>query len=86
MTSNIYAKYNFVGKMLNNRLLGLGATPVVRRGDGDDQHDLGMDFELDRWSKELWSSLLDLYPLPPGVEILPEKQKYLPTLFVFVVC
>jgi hypothetical protein len=63
--------------MLYNRLQGLGATPVVRRGDGDDQHDLGMDFELDLWSKELWSSLLALYPLPPTVAILPDKQKYL---------
>lgn len=72
--------------MLYNRLQGLGGTPVVRRGDGDDQHDLGMDFELDKWSKELWPALLALYPLPPGVEILPDKQKYLFFLFLYFFC
>lgn len=62
--------------MLFKRLQGLGAKELVRRGDGDDQHDLGLDYELEIWEKELFSSLLSLYPLPPGLEILPGKQKH----------
>lgn len=36
-----YPKFNFVGKRLYQRLIDLGATPIIRRGDADDQHDLG---------------------------------------------
>lgn len=36
-----YPKFNFVGKRLYQRLGDLGASPLIRRGDADDQHDLG---------------------------------------------
>ncbi len=36
-----YEKFNFVGKKLYRRLLQLGAQPIHRRGDADDQHRLG---------------------------------------------
>ena len=32
-----YARYNFMAKMLHNRLAQLGAQPLVHRGLGDDQ-------------------------------------------------
>lgn len=38
-----YQKFNFVAKKLDNRLLYLGATAVVERGLGDDQHPSGYD-------------------------------------------
>lgn len=60
--------------MLYNRLKNLGGTPIVRRGDGDDQHEFGLDYELENWLKELWAALLEAYPLPTGVEIISNKQ------------
>jgi sulfite reductase alpha subunit-like flavoprotein len=36
-----YVKYNYVSKMLFNRLKQLGGTPLLRRGDGNDQHPFG---------------------------------------------
>lgn len=36
-------------------------------GLGDDQHELGVDGALDEWLTGLWSSLLYLHPLPPGL-------------------
>jgi len=58
-------------KLLFNRLKQLGAIPLIRRGDGDDQHPYGLYGELYGWMDELWKSLLSLYPLPSGVEVLP---------------
>jgi sulfite reductase alpha subunit-like flavoprotein len=65
-----YPKFNFVAKRLFQRLKDLGGTSIVRRGDGDDQHEFGLEWELRRWSKELWLALMQLYPLSPGVEVL----------------
>ena len=39
-----YVRFNFAAKMLFNRLKQLGATPLLRRGDGDDQHKFGYTF------------------------------------------
>jgi sulfite reductase alpha subunit-like flavoprotein len=36
-----YEQFNFMGKKLYRRLIQLGAQPVHRRGDADDQHRLG---------------------------------------------
>lgn len=36
-----YPQFNFAGKKLYRRLIQLGANPIIRRGDGDDQHKLG---------------------------------------------
>ncbi len=45
----------------------LGAEPLVDRGDGDDQHYLGIDGGLDPWLNNLWDVLLKKYPIPPGL-------------------
>jgi len=66
-----YAQFNFVGKKLYNRLVQIGAEPIFKRGDGDDQHRLGLEGVLDPWLIEFWNTLLKLYPLPPHKEILP---------------
>ncbi|KAH6586681.1 hypothetical protein BASA61_006477 [Batrachochytrium salamandrivorans] len=65
-----YPKFNFPAKKLFKRLLQLGATSLLSRGDGDDQHDHGFDGALDPWLEEAWNSILKLYPLPPGKEII----------------
>ncbi|KAJ1855868.1 NAPDH-dependent diflavin reductase [Coemansia sp. RSA 1822] len=66
-----YQKFNFPAKRLFRRLQQLGGTPIVDRGDGDDQHYLGLDGALDPWLENLWTVLLDQYPLPKP--IVPES-------------
>ena len=55
-------------KKLFRRLSGLGATPVLDQGLGDDQHPSGYEATLDRWLPLMWSSLRAANPLPMGVE------------------
>ncbi|KAJ2321537.1 NAPDH-dependent diflavin reductase [Coemansia sp. Cherry 401B] len=62
-----YQKFNFPAKRLYRRLQQLGGTPIVGRGDGDDQHYLGLDGALDPWLQQLWAALLDRYPLPKPI-------------------
>ncbi|KAJ3350312.1 NADPH-dependent diflavin oxidoreductase 1 [Entophlyctis luteolus] len=65
--------FNFAGKKLYRRLLQLGAGPVVERGDGDDQHYLGLDGAFDPWCDQLWAALDALFPPPPGFSIVPKN-------------
>jgi sulfite reductase alpha subunit-like flavoprotein len=65
-----YTKFNFVSKKLFKRLKDLGATPLLRRGDGDDQHRYGLYGDLYPWMDELFAKLLEKFPLPPGVELM----------------
>ncbi|KAI9205118.1 uncharacterized protein BJ171DRAFT_503040 [Polychytrium aggregatum] len=67
-----YQRFNFPAKKLYKRLIQLGAEAIHRRGDGDDQHKLGVDTELDPWLSELWAIVMALYPLPPNMEIISE--------------
>ncbi|CAI2170561.1 4830_t:CDS:10 [Funneliformis geosporum] len=67
-----YLRYNWPAKKLYKRLLQLGAQSILPRGDGDDQHYLGIDGGLDPWLEELWKVLMYMYPLPSSLDILPE--------------
>ncbi|KAJ2262137.1 NAPDH-dependent diflavin reductase [Coemansia sp. RSA 376] len=70
-----YQKFNFPAKRLFRRLQQLGATALVRRGDGDDQHYLGVDGQLDPWLEELWEEVLRRWPLPQPVvpeDVVPD--------------
>jgi sulfite reductase alpha subunit-like flavoprotein len=75
-----YAKYNFAAKKLFRRLIQLGATPLVPRGDGDDRAADGFDSALVPWAAELFSKLDAMLPAPPGlVELSPDAcppQRY----------
>jgi sulfite reductase alpha subunit-like flavoprotein len=51
-------------------LLQLGGTALVERGDGDDQHYLGVDGALDPWLENWWKAVLKLFPIPDGLEII----------------
>jgi hypothetical protein len=44
------------------------------RGDGDDQHDLGVDGALQPWISGLWSSILEKWQLDPGLEIISDDS------------
>ncbi|CAG8646383.1 26545_t:CDS:10 [Racocetra persica] len=65
-----YVRYNWPAKKLFKRLLQLGAQSILPRGDGDDQHYLGIDGALDPWLKKLWEIIMENYPLAPNLEVL----------------
>ncbi len=60
-----------VGKRLFRRLAQLGATPLLDRGDGDDQHPLGLDGALDPWLDALWRALDERWPMPASFDVVP---------------
>ncbi|KAJ3004948.1 UNVERIFIED_CONTAM: NADPH-dependent diflavin oxidoreductase 1, partial [Siphonaria sp. JEL0065] len=68
-----YPKFNYPAKKLNKRLLQLGATAIVPRGDGDDQHYLGVDGAFDPWCEQLWAALDERFPLSRNVDVLPKN-------------
>lgn len=75
-----YAKFNFVAKRLHKRLVQLGANAIVPVGLCDDQHDLGIGAVLFPWLSEYWKNLLELKPLPVGLnphETTPRATRWI---------
>ncbi|XP_004390725.1 NADPH-dependent diflavin oxidoreductase 1 isoform X2 [Trichechus manatus latirostris] len=66
-----YAKFNFVAKKLHRRLLQLGGCALLPACLGDDQHELGPDAAIDPWLHDLWGKVLGLYPVSPGLSMIP---------------
>ncbi|KAL2782290.1 NADPH-dependent diflavin oxidoreductase 1 isoform b [Daubentonia madagascariensis] len=66
-----YAKYNFVAKKLHRRLLQLGGSALLPLCLGDDQHELGPDAAVDPWLRDLWEKVLELYPVPQDLSVIP---------------
>ncbi|KAL1692761.1 hypothetical protein GGG16DRAFT_50760 [Schizophyllum commune] len=64
-----YEKFCWPAKVLNARLRGLGAHEILARGEGDDQHTMGIDGALEPWMTKLLDALLAMYPLPKGTSI-----------------
>lgn len=79
-----YQKFNFVAKRLHKRLLQLGSTCLLDVGLADDCHDLGADAVVYPWMEKLWDKLMKLYPLPPGIEVIPADVR-LPARFRVIV-
>mmetsp|Transcript_82433 Transcript_82433/g.266990 ORF Transcript_82433/g.266990 Transcript_82433/m.266990 type:complete len:669 (-) Transcript_82433:170-2176(-) len=52
-----YREFNYAARKLHARLHGLGAEPFLRLGLGDDQHDFGLEQELDPWAEAMWDAL-----------------------------
>jgi Flavodoxin len=50
-----YEHFCMVGKRMQKAMVALGAEPIVRRGDGDDDEDIEADF--DAWREELMTAL-----------------------------
>jgi len=67
-----YQKFNYAGKRLNNLVKILGGMQISSIALGDDQHDLGYDFVVDPWLKDLWTKMDNLYPMPEGIEPIPD--------------
>ncbi|ORC93666.1 P450 reductase [Trypanosoma theileri] len=59
---SLYQKFNYMGKMLHNRLKQLGAVPLVNRGLGDESDAKGHDEVFLPWMIQLWKSLGKLSP------------------------
>lgn len=74
-----YQKFNFVAKKLDRRLLDLGATPIIQRGLGDDQHPSGYEAALDPWMISLWNMLNNINPkyFPNGPEFLIPYENFM---------
>lgn len=70
-----YAQFNYAAKRLNRRLGQLGACSILNIGLADDQHDLGQDFVIEPWIRNLMNILLDLMPLPS--ELKPISKDFL---------
>ncbi|EIW74789.1 riboflavin synthase domain-like protein [Coniophora puteana RWD-64-598 SS2] len=77
-----YEKFCWPAKKLSRRLESLGGREVCARGEGDEQHMLGIDGALDPWIEALLDTLLHLYPLPAGSDKLPSSSKPLPRVSV----
>lgn len=75
-----YQQFNFVAKRLHKRLVQLGANPIAPVGLCDDQHDLGIGAVLFPWLDNFWKILLELKPLPIGLNPLdktPRKMRWM---------
>lgn len=71
-----YQKFNFAAKKLHKRLLQLGAKPILDPALGDDQHDMGLDAAINPWLENLWPMILQMFPLPEGIQ--PLSPDFLP--------
>ncbi|KAL0650201.1 hypothetical protein Bca4012_092892 [Brassica carinata] len=61
-----YQKYNFVTKKLDKRLLDLGATTIIEKGLGDDQHpSWPSSLESDNWNAASYDSLKNAEVMSP---------------------
>ncbi|KAH7067787.1 NADPH dependent diflavin oxidoreductase-like protein 1 [Paraphoma chrysanthemicola] len=67
-----YPKFNWAHRKLYNRLIQLGAQPICDRGECDDQQPEGVDGSFIPWSFTLRQRLLEQYPIPEGVEPIPD--------------
>lgn len=58
---------------MTNRLLQLGAQVVCDRAESDEQHPEGIDGACIPWLTQLRGRLLEHYPLPDGVDAIPDE-------------
>ncbi|RNF17853.1 NADPH-dependent FMN/FAD containing oxidoreductase [Trypanosoma conorhini] len=54
---SLYQKFNYMAKMLHNRLKQLGGEPIVNRGLGDESDAKGHDEAFFPWIVQLWRAL-----------------------------
>ncbi|EPZ36052.1 Flavodoxin/nitric oxide synthase domain-containing protein [Rozella allomycis CSF55] len=75
-----YAKFNYPAKKLWKRLIQLGAKMIGDRGDGDDQHPLGVDGAFLPWIKSVWEGLRNVLQCDVDkqeITSLPSKYKFI---------
>ena len=69
-----YPKFNWAALKLYKRLTQLGAQEFYRRGESDEQHEEGRDAAFIPWLSDLRQTLLQRFPLPTGVQPIPDDQ------------
>ncbi|PPQ83917.1 hypothetical protein CVT25_000662 [Psilocybe cyanescens] len=77
-----YEKFCWAAKKLSRRLESIGGIEFYMRGEGDEQHPLGIDGALQPWTDGLINKLLEVAPLPPGEEIKPINDVPLPRVLL----
>ncbi|KAH6677583.1 hypothetical protein B0J14DRAFT_615726 [Halenospora varia] len=79
-----YPKYNWAARKLHKRLEQLGAQEIYPRGEGDEQHDEGVDGTFLSWSADLRTHLLKQHPLPEGLAPIPSDVLLPPKYFLAI--
>ncbi|KAK9469199.1 hypothetical protein V1512DRAFT_255723 [Lipomyces arxii] len=79
-----YAKFNWAAKKVHKRMLQLGAVEICMRGEGDESASGGIEHAYSEWELTLCSSLLNLYPIPEGVDAIPDTVLLPPEFSVTV--
>ena len=67
-------RFNYAHRKLSNRLIQLGAQTVFGRGEADEQHSEGVEGLFLSWSTHFKKRLLEIFPLPGGIEPVPDDQ------------
>ncbi|CAE6533214.1 unnamed protein product [Rhizoctonia solani] len=75
-----YQRFNWAAKRLQRRLLSLGGRELCERGEADDQHPQGSDGVIDPWIATLFDQLSERYPVPLGLDVLPDTDLYAPMI------
>ncbi|KAJ4406467.1 NAPDH-dependent diflavin reductase [Neurospora sp. IMI 360204] len=73
-----YPKFNWAARKLRVRLLQLAASEFFRPGEADERHENGLDSIYLPWYQELKESLLSQFPLPEGMEPMPDDAQLPP--------
>lgn len=73
-----YPQFNWAHRKLHNRLKQLGGQVFCDRGESDEQHPEGVDGLFLPWTVGLRKRLLELFPLPAGLEPIPDDCFLLP--------
>ncbi|KKA29517.1 hypothetical protein TD95_001577 [Thielaviopsis punctulata] len=69
-----YQQFNWASLKLSKRLTQLGATEMLERGEADQQHPDGIDQVYIPWLESFKKHLLSQFPLPTGVELIPDSD------------
>ncbi|KAG2054528.1 riboflavin synthase domain-like protein [Suillus hirtellus] len=66
-----FCKFCWSAKKLSERMQSLGGHEICSRGEGDEQHRMGVDGTLDPWMECLLEVLIQLYPPPHKQDNIP---------------
>lgn len=69
-----YVKFNWAARKLIKRLEQLGAASFYQNAEADEQFDDGIEGAFSNWAEPLQKHMIAEYPLPPGLEPIPEDQ------------
>ncbi|KAH8702490.1 putative NADPH-dependent FMN/FAD containing oxidoreductase [Talaromyces proteolyticus] len=73
-----YPKFNWASRKLRKRLSQLGANEIYLCGEADQQHPEGLEGTFLPWATELRNHLLVEYPLPAGLQPIPDDVQLPP--------